>query len=83
MEAVAQMKSKEGIKLDGTYTGKAFSALMDDAKKQNLRDKVVLFWNTYNSKNFSDVIATLDYRQLPKNFHRYFEQEVQPLDRFS
>jgi len=83
MEAVAQMKSKEGIKLDGTYTGKAFSALIDDAKKQNLRDKVVLFWNTYNSKNFSEAIATLDYRQLPKNFHRYFEQEVQPLDRYS
>lgn len=81
MEAVAHMEKNEGIKLDGTYTGKAFTALVEDAKKQDLRNKVVLFWNTYNSKDFSDIITTVDYRQLPRCFHRYFEEEVQPLDR--
>ena len=83
MEAVTRMEKNEGIKLDGTYTGKTFAALMDDAEKHDLRDKVVLFWNTYNSKDFSDVITTVDYRQLPRCFHRYFEEEVQPLDRHS
>lgn len=76
MEAMAQMEGKEGIKLDGTYTGKAFAALIDNAKQQDLRDKVVLFWNTYNSRDFSDVITTADYRKLPRCFHRYFEKEV-------
>lgn len=73
MQAVTRMEKKEGIKLDTTYTGKTFAALIDDAKKQDLRDKVVLFWNTYNSRDFSDAITTVDYRQLPRCFHRYFE----------
>lgn len=81
MEAVSRMEKNEGIKLDGTYTGKAFAALIDDVKKQDLRDKVILFWNTYNSRDFSNVITTVDYRQLPRCFHGYFEEEVQPLDR--
>jgi len=83
MEAVTRVEKNEGIKLDGTYTGKAFAALIDDVKKQNLRDKVVLFWHTYNSRDFSDPIAAVDYHQLPRHLHRYFEEEVQPLDRHS
>jgi hypothetical protein len=81
METVERMKASEGIKLEGTYTGKALSAVIEDAKNGDLRDKVVLFWNTLNSRDFSDVIATVDYHQLPRGFHRYFEEEVQPLDR--
>ncbi|RLF11357.1 MAG: hypothetical protein DRJ98_03760 [Thermoprotei archaeon] len=82
MEAVAHMQRTERIKLDGTYTGKTLAALIKDAKEQILRGEVVMFWNTYNSRDFSDVIATIDYHQLPRCFHRYFEEEVQPLDRY-
>ena len=81
MEAVALMESYGGIKLEGTYTGKAFATLVADAKKSSLRDKVLLFWNTYNSLDFSEAIAAIDYHQLPRRFHRYFEEEIQPLDR--
>jgi len=81
MEAVNRIEKTEGIKLDGTYTGKAFAALIDDVKRQDLADKVLLFWNTYNSRDFSDGIATADYHQLPLCLYRYFEEEVQPLDR--
>ncbi|MDD5038588.1 MAG: pyridoxal-phosphate dependent enzyme [Dehalococcoidales bacterium] len=81
LEAVAIMERYGGIKLEGTYTGKAFAALIDDGKKSSLRDKVLLFWNTYNSLDFSEAIATIDYHQLPRCFHRYFEEEVQPLER--
>jgi D-cysteine desulfhydrase len=80
MEAVARMERYGGIKLEGTYTGKAFAALIDDGKKSSLRDKVLLFWNTYNSLDFSEAIVTIDYHQLPRCFHRYFEEEVQPLE---
>ena len=81
MEAVTRMKESEEIKLDGTYTGKAFAAVINDGKNENLRDKVVLFWNTLNSRDFSDAISAVDYRSLPQCFYRYFEEEVQPLDR--
>ena len=50
-------------------------------KKAGLRDKVVLFWNTYNSRDYSEAIATIDYRQLPRSFYPYFEEEVQSIDR--
>ena len=81
MEAVSYAERYAGIKLEGTYTGKALAALMEDAKKSKLKDKVLLFWNTHNSRDFSQDIATLDYHQLPRCFHHYFEEEVQALDR--
>jgi D-cysteine desulfhydrase len=70
-----------GIKLEGTYTGKAFACLMDDAEKQKLRDKNVLFWNTYNSRDLSDILTSVDYHDLPGYFHNCFENDVQPLDK--
>lgn len=81
MEAVSLMREREGIKLDGTYTGKALAALRHDASSGRLQGKAVLFWNTLNSRDFSDVISSIDYHRLPLPFHRYFEEEVQPLDR--
>lgn len=81
MEAVTRAENTEGIKLDGTYTGKTFAALIDDVERPDLKDKVVLFWNTYNSRDLSRVIDAVDYRKLPRCFHRYFEEEVQPLER--
>jgi D-cysteine desulfhydrase len=81
MEAVSLMRESEGIKLDGTYTGKTLAALRHDGKNGSLRDKTVLFWNTLNSRDFSDDTSDLDYHDLPRPFHRYFEEDVQPLDR--
>lgn len=81
MRAASLMRDREGIKLDGTYTGKAMAALVDDAKNRILRGKSVLFWNTLNSRSLSESISGIDYRNLPGCFHRYFEEEVQPLDR--
>lgn len=81
MEARKHMEKSEEIELDEVYTGRAFACLTGDAEKGYLRDKVVLFWNTYDSRDFSDAIATVDYRYLPRCFHHYFEEDVQPLDR--
>jgi len=80
MAAVRRMAETDGIKLDGTYTGKTVAALLSHAADGKLRDKAVLFWNTLNSKDISETIANIEYRQLPRPFHRYFEKEVQPLD---
>jgi 1-aminocyclopropane-1-carboxylate deaminase/D-cysteine desulfhydrase-like pyridoxal-dependent ACC family enzyme len=81
LKAVALAKRTEGIKLEGTYTGKTFAALIADARNEMLEDKVTLFWNTYSSSDFSAVTAVIDYHKLPRSFQRYFEQEVQPLDK--
>ncbi len=81
MEAVALMREREDIKLDGTYTGKALVALIKDAENRVLRGKSVLFWNTLNSRPHPESAAEVDYRELPRQFHRYFREELQPLDR--
>jgi len=81
MVAIDQALKSEGIRLDGTYTGKTMAALIDRVRDQELKDKVTLFWNTYNARDFSETIKDVNYKQLPDHFHRYFEKEVQPLDK--
>lgn len=81
MKGVRLLKETCGIRLEGTYTGKTFAALMAAAISGQLFRKTVVFWNTYNSYDFTEEIKDIDYRNLPAPFHRYFEEEVQPLDR--
>ncbi len=69
-----------GLRLEGTYTGKAFAGFLDAAESGALRGKTAVFWDTYNSRDFAPEIAGADYHELPAPFHRYFEEAVQPLD---
>jgi len=80
IKAVERMKETEGVKLEGTYTGKTLAALLGDIEDGRLCGKTVLFWNTYNSYDLQNEIEAVDYRRLPQVFYRYFEEEVQPLD---
>lgn len=75
-EAIA-MAQQAGMKLEGTYTGKALAGLIADARAGKLREKNVLFWNTYNSRDFSAEIRHVDYHALPSGFHPYFETGAQ------
>ncbi len=81
IRAIEMLQKYEGIQIEGTYTGKAFAALIDDAKTGSLIDKTVLFWNTYNSRDLTDYIQNVDYRSLPLQLQRYFVENVQLLDR--
>jgi D-cysteine desulfhydrase len=81
VKACHLVKAEEGIVLNGSYSAKAFAALLDDAAQGSLKGKTVLYWNTYNSRDLSAASADVDYRQLPRPFHRYFEEDVQPLER--
>lgn len=78
--SVKLARETENIALDGTYTGKAFAALAADARKGKLKDQTVLFWNTLNAKDISPLIRDVDYHGLPTALHRYFKEDVQPLD---
>ena len=80
VESAKLMREHGGIIMNGTYSAKEFSALVDDARKGVLKDKNILFWNTYNSRDPSSVASGIDYPLLPRGFHRYFENDVQPLD---
>ncbi len=80
MDAVRLIRKTEDVRLDGTYTGKAFSAIVEDARQRKLADRVVLFWNTLNAHDFPDAAQCVDYHRLPRVFRRFFEEDVQSLD---
>lgn len=72
-DAIDLIAYTEGIRLEGTYTGKTLAALMDYAKKPDKKEEMLLFWNTANAIDFSSLIKDVDYRRLPKAFHKYVE----------
>jgi len=78
LEAINLMKETEDIELEPTYTGKTFAALLGfvQENKKNIKDKTILFWNTYNSRDFSDILKKVDYHDLPKELHWVFEEPL-------
>jgi D-cysteine desulfhydrase len=50
--AVADAASRCGLKLEGTYSGKAWACLRHDAASGRLSGRRVLFWNTYSSRPY-------------------------------
>ena len=68
-------REKEGIKLEPTYTAKACACLLDFIKEPSRAKDAVLYWHTYNSADLSKDAATVDFRELPPVFHRFFEGE--------
>jgi len=79
-QAAVKAAREVGIRLEGTYTGKAFAALLGDGARETLLGKQILFWNTCNAFPFDEQIEGLDYRELAPGFHTYFESELQALD---
>ena len=65
-ESIRQLEKQMGL-------DKPILALLADGEAGALRDKTVLWWNSYNSRDFSSQIASADFRRLPKDFHHYFE----------
>lgn len=72
-QAMQRVKDLENLLLDEMFTANAFAGLLADVESGALQDKTVLWWNSYNSRDFSPQIASADFRRLPKYFHRYFE----------
>jgi hypothetical protein len=38
-------------------------------------DDTILYWHTYNSIDHSKEARELDYRELPAEFHEFFQGE--------
>ena len=70
---VDRFQTLENIQLENTYTGKTAAALLHDLRSGKLDGQTVLYWNTLNSRDFSEEIANIDFHALPPAFHPYFQ----------
>jgi D-cysteine desulfhydrase len=77
--AVREARERVGLELEGTYTGKAMAVLADDARSGRLDRRVVLFWDTYNSRPLASC-EPADEERLPPELRWYLGAPVQALD---
>ena len=70
--AIKLIKSHTDQSLEPVYTGKTFAALISDASSGQLKDKHVLFWNTYNQLPLDDLISSTSPDELSPSFQTYF-----------
>jgi 1-aminocyclopropane-1-carboxylate deaminase/D-cysteine desulfhydrase-like pyridoxal-dependent ACC family enzyme len=79
VKAVREARELEGLRLEGTYTGKALAGALEIGNGMR-EGESLLFVDSYNSVDFSPQIADVDYRLLPEPFHRYFEKPFRALE---
>jgi len=77
VEAVRKAREMDGIKLDGTYTGKTLAGALDFIHRHGLEKRPCLFWNTFNSADLYPRVKDIDYHRLPPELHQYFEGPMQ------
>ncbi|MGD2072468.1 MAG: pyridoxal-phosphate dependent enzyme [Candidatus Thorarchaeota archaeon] len=76
LEAVQIAHETEEIKLETTYTAKAFACMIDYIKNGKV-SAPVLFWNTYNSIDLTYIVKEHhDFTCLPKSFHKFFRENL-------
>ncbi len=64
--AVRLLLETEGILLEGTYTGKAFAAFLNEARKLRSDAGPLLFWNTSNSISLASYLPQkIDFSAYP------------------
>jgi len=70
---------KNDFKIETTYTGKTMAAMIDTIEIPENKDKVFLFWNTYNSISLNDHLkkTNFDFAKLPENVQKYYDASFQ------
>jgi len=74
--AAMELGRQAGLILDTTYTGRAFAALMADAATGASAGERVVFWDTFDSHDFSAAIEGYDPSSLPAAFAGYFTDDA-------
>lgn len=76
LEAIDLIRRTQELELEHTYTGKTLAALIGLTKKNydEMQEKSIMFWNTFSSRDFSDILTSLNYKNLPKKLHWIFEE---------
>jgi D-cysteine desulfhydrase len=77
MDAVRKARELDGVRLDGTYTGKTMAGALHFIRKHRLSDRPCLFWNTFSSVDLYPAVSRVDYLELPEDLHRYFTEPLQ------
>lgn len=75
-EAVGIAEEACGIDLDGTYTGKALSALLAHGRDGRLAGRDVVFWDTYNSRDIGALVEEGRGVSLPEGLRDYLQADV-------
>jgi D-cysteine desulfhydrase len=70
-EAAEIAREHARLMLDQTYSGKAFAALVHDARTGRLEGETPLFWNTYNSAPYPAKLDDVDTSTLPEQLKAY------------
>lgn len=79
VDLVARLEADKGFHLETTYTGKAFAAMVEAMKNAPAEnDDTILFWNTYNSRDLTDLAKQSNYsfQKLPKAFRKFFNEKL-------
>jgi 1-aminocyclopropane-1-carboxylate deaminase/D-cysteine desulfhydrase-like pyridoxal-dependent ACC family enzyme len=64
----------ENIILDESYTAKVIAALIHDAQAGMFKPTdTILYWHTYCSDEFTDILQRVDINQLPAEFQQYLK----------
>ena len=82
--AVVKFHRLIGKVFEGTYTGKTLAALISDTEKNILKDKSVLFWNTFSHEIFAFNNAMFakseNFVNLPKDLQHYLYDKLQNIE---
>jgi len=77
LEAI-EIAKNDGIELDPVYTGKVFSGMIDYCRKTpNAKNETILYWHSKNSVDLSPIYNSVNYKDLPKKFHQFFDGTVE------
>lgn len=80
--AIKTLYEETGIKLEGTYSGKAFAACLKDINSGRLQRKTVLFWDSFCAGDFKEYTSTVDTKRFPLELQNYINETypIQALD---
>lgn len=74
VEAKQLCAQVEDLVLDTTYTAKTMAAMLAYLEQHGLKDKTVLFWHTYNTRDLLPYISEdASPKKMPSAFHEYFK----------
>jgi D-cysteine desulfhydrase len=77
VDKVAEFEGDLGFHLETTYTGKACAAMLDFmADPEHKGPATILFWNTYNSKDLTELAKGFEYQKLPRALRKYFDTRL-------
>lgn len=73
VEAKKTIAELEGLTVDTTYTAKTMAAMIRFVKEKGLKNKNILFWHTYNTRDLSPFISADSCpEKMPEEFRGYF-----------